>query len=773
MAGAPVQTVPDVSPGGPPADYQNIQANPAQFGGLVAQGEKSLGQGVQQGGGDLVQTALLKQERFNQIGATEAFNQLQSTYHTLTYGVPGDPSQRGIYGLRGADALRAGPVIQQQMEDARNNIRGNLNDAQKLMFDQGSRRLQMFTLDAVGRHLDAQADVYGNATNQATENNQRVSITSQWNDATNFNHSLEEWRTAAVQNAQLKFGSNPDPAIIKSELSRVASSAVKARIEAWAPNDPVAASQWLETGVIPEAGTGRMIPIKQAIDPATYFTLSRELKGASDAATVDGGVQDITNSGGVPRSATHASTYDIDRAIHGQESGGAATAPTSVDGSVGGHQIQPATFAQYARPGEDITNSSDNATVGKRIVADLSQKYANDPARVAVAYFSGPGNVAPPGSPTPWVQDKKDGNGTSTSSYVSGVLRRLGVAPTPGSANGNPLSANGQPTAREGAIPSRYFDDMRMMQQAYTQAQTMRPDLGKRLIDGVFEHIQRENSLENQAESRADHDLTTHQRDNESILFGAVVQGQPMTDAYLGNLVRTQQISPSGYNAIKAVQQKQADGADDPLIVARLWDGIGSDKVSSDDVFNGLTAGKINAKTADEMIRSLNTRRTTQTNAVERGAYDTLKTALGGHALESGMLDIFGEGKKAQAQLWTQAQGEWNKRVIVGKEDPQAVLADMMPRYEKAIPDKPSAWPNPRFGAVQSIQDVATVAAKTKAAFQAGQISQDTYNTEGDLLARYSAYFQQADARKAAVAKAGVPARGSRPAPPLAPAASE
>jgi hypothetical protein len=93
---------------------------------------------------------------------------------------------------------------------------------------------------------------------------------------------------------------------------------------------------------------------------------------------------------------------------------------------MGGWQITPATFQQYALPGEKIDNPADNEAVGRRIVDDLNTKYAGDPARVAVGYFSGPGNVAPPGSPTPWIQDKRDGNGTSTSQYVNGVLSRLG-----------------------------------------------------------------------------------------------------------------------------------------------------------------------------------------------------------------------------------------------------------------------------------------------------------------------------------------------------------
>lgn len=122
-------------------------------------------------------------------------------------------------------------------------------------------------------------------------------------------------------------------------------------------------------------------------------------------------------------------------AILGQESGNRSNIGNSTDGAVGPGQILPETFAAYAKPGERIDNPDDNRAVNARILADYSQRYNGDPARIAVAYFSGPGNVAPAGSPTPYLRDAKDGNGKSTSSYVSDVLGRLGGAP---SAHGGP-----------------------------------------------------------------------------------------------------------------------------------------------------------------------------------------------------------------------------------------------------------------------------------------------------------------------------------------------
>jgi hypothetical protein len=114
----------------------------------------------------------------------------------------------------------------------------------------------------------------------------------------------------------------------------------------------------------------------------------------------------------------------LSNAIIGQESGGNPNIGKSVNGAMGIGQIMPETFARYAKPGEKIDNPQDNLAVSQRMTDLYLQKYG-DPARAAVAYFSGEGNVAPPGSPTPWKYDAKDGNGKSVSSYVSDVLGRM------------------------------------------------------------------------------------------------------------------------------------------------------------------------------------------------------------------------------------------------------------------------------------------------------------------------------------------------------------
>ena len=110
-----------------------------------------------------------------------------------------------------------------------------------------------------------------------------------------------------------------------------------------------------------------------------------------------------------------------------QESGGGRTTATSIDGARSVMQVMPDTFKRMAKPGENIDNVEDNARAGLRYLKHIS-KYANttDPARLAVGYFSGEGNVNKDPNGTPWRQDRKDGNGKTVSGYAADVVRRMG-----------------------------------------------------------------------------------------------------------------------------------------------------------------------------------------------------------------------------------------------------------------------------------------------------------------------------------------------------------
>jgi soluble lytic murein transglycosylase-like protein len=174
------------------------------------------------------------------------------------------------------------------------------------------------------------------------------------------------------------------------------------------------------------------VTLRAAADPQGAQALLERYKGEMDAGTV----AQLTTSLRAPLERSRAqgaatatmgargTAGDIYQAILMQESGG-RDGQVSVDGARGRMQIMPGTWAQYARPGENIDNPADNEAVGRRIIDDLAARAGGDPARIAVGYFSGPGNIAPPGSPTPWKEDRRDGNGMSVSRYVAQVLNRL------------------------------------------------------------------------------------------------------------------------------------------------------------------------------------------------------------------------------------------------------------------------------------------------------------------------------------------------------------
>jgi len=197
---------------------------------------------------------------------------------------------------------------------------------------------------------------------------------------------------------------------------------------------PTAAADWVQKhySMIPDLGKSE---INKFLEPKMINQAISGSIASADLKLDQGWVQNQTANvpSGPPKvgEQTQGPTdvSAIKNAIFKQESGGNGGAPGSANGAVGGMQILPATFAQYAKPGEDINNPSDNKAVGDRIVDDLAKKYNGDPARIAVGYFSGPGNVAPVGSPTPWLRDTTDANGKSVSSYVADVQAKVGAQP--------------------------------------------------------------------------------------------------------------------------------------------------------------------------------------------------------------------------------------------------------------------------------------------------------------------------------------------------------
>src|SRR5579859_2290901 len=201
MVKATPEEFPTVEPRqAPPTDYENIQAPPGAFGAFTGAAEQRAGAQAEQAGGELIQAAILKQNRWNQIAVDHGYNQFAEGVYNITYGDPNDPSKQGFFSKRGQDALTGARPTIESLEQLRQQIRGNLqNDAQRLEFDQQSRYLQMHTVRTIGAHADSQAQDFTNSVNAATIRNGQQSISSNPADEDVYQMGLQKSLAAGVR----------------------------------------------------------------------------------------------------------------------------------------------------------------------------------------------------------------------------------------------------------------------------------------------------------------------------------------------------------------------------------------------------------------------------------------------------------------------------------------------------------------------------------------------------------------------------------------------
>lgn len=390
----------------PTNDYIHAEASPQAFGSQIGQATEKLGQAGQQIGGTATDIATEWQNRINQSAVSNAYQQFQTFSESLLHGDPNNPNDQGYLSTLGETALNGRQAVMQKFNDQRQQILGALqNDVQRMTFDNASRRLGQVFQSQVGEHSNQQFRVYSQGTQSALQQTTLQSIGNNFGDDASFQNNLANGIHATQQKAELA-GLSPEET--QAATQKYTAQAYQMRAESMAATDPSGALAFVQKNW-------------SSMDPLSGARLIERLKPKVDSdlgkATGQQVWQEQTGGG-----SASPSMYN---AIFGQESGNNPNVSVSSRNAHGLAQITPGTFKQYARPGESIDNPADNKAVGQRIIDDLSQKFNGDPARIAVGYFSGPNNVAPPGSPTPWKEDKSDGN-TLTSTYVHQVLGRLG-----------------------------------------------------------------------------------------------------------------------------------------------------------------------------------------------------------------------------------------------------------------------------------------------------------------------------------------------------------
>lgn len=473
MARVPFSPVPDVAAREEaPDDYQHIEASPNSFGAAAFEGLEQASAG-----------AIDAAKFYGTVAADNATNNTLQQVTSVLYGNPNKQSpgpdgqmvaDTGYFGKQGADAMAAGPEVTHQIDGIIADQRANLSTLQaQLEYDNQTRRNRANWMTDMGRHADQQQKVWAQDTNEtaATINLNSVARVAADDDASAAYG--EKVRAAYVKNAQLA-GQDPQGAVLRADQN-----VALTRLRSLVVSNPPRAQEVLDKsgdllGSLPQ-----------------YDAITREVKeaviNAKMAPATGQFIDDVRAQAQQSTAGTVAaikggqgSLANIKTALLGQESGNNPNAPTSIQGAVGPGQIEPPTFARFAKPGEKITNPNDNRAVSGRYVDYLSAlpNVRGDPARIAVGYFSGEGNIAPVNSPTPYVANWHDKTGKTTDSYVADVMKRTGT----------------QQQGRSYDSIADYYamNEGNILDKARDQAETLfpnYPDAQERFVTNVSRHL--------------------------------------------------------------------------------------------------------------------------------------------------------------------------------------------------------------------------------------------------------------------------------------------
>jgi hypothetical protein len=386
---------PQVKQAGIPDFRQNLQTSADMFGGAEGKALQTGGAAMEKVSGELAYAANRMKDLDDKTAVKAAMNQYDAFERDTLYN-----TKTGFYAQQGQNAVDAYDPAAKALETKRKEMLDGFKDErQKLLFDDATGRALNAAMDRMSAHRVQQQRVHQDAISTQTV---QSSIDNAITDPARFDES-----SAAAKAEIVGAGArNGEPGEVTVHKLRTAeSSMVKGVIHRFLeqPDGFGQAKAWQEKH-------GGKLYGNDATVVDSWMKQQGEKQWAQSEA-------DRIMRPARPQQPA-ASLAD---SIHLQESGR----------KPGDYQIQPGTWTQYAQPGEDPANPAHQKVVYERILSDLEKKAGGDPARVAVGYFSGPGNIAPPGSPTPWKEDRADKNGKTVSSYVADVTGRLGQGNAP------------------------------------------------------------------------------------------------------------------------------------------------------------------------------------------------------------------------------------------------------------------------------------------------------------------------------------------------------
>ncbi len=308
MAGINADVAPSVAPSQGTGAYQRIDAPVDAFGGAGARTLQLVGQDIGRAAHNATETAIMLQERQNELAINDAFTSFQNSTLDITIGDPSDPTKKGYFSMQGREALdNARPTID-KIEGLRAQIRNGLqNDAQRLRFDTASRRLQSMNLERVATHAASEQRQDLVRTRVAAIDAAARSAGAYFNDDGQLDHNLADARSSAVKAVQDAQGMNADPLQVQQAVAAADIKVIGARIDRWATTDPVGALRWLENGTVFAPGSDgpakpgeerKRIPVSEALGAHAYRHYYDPLRARVENAEVQGFAQEYTGRGG-------------------------------------------------------------------------------------------------------------------------------------------------------------------------------------------------------------------------------------------------------------------------------------------------------------------------------------------------------------------------------------------------------------------------------------------------------------------------------------------
>jgi hypothetical protein len=273
MAEVPYRDSPSVAPETQvPNDYQHVEANPAEFGGLIAQGGEKLGAGATK--------------------ASEFFGQIRSDAALINAIDPSNKALENFQSLHGQDAAHAEQPTIDAINDAFKTARASLDTPdEQLAFDkQAIYYRERYLAGQVKSHADRERDVYSNAVNDALIQNGRAIVVAHPDDDAALQTGIGLMHQGAIKKLQLRgLADNPD--IVTATQNETNRNFTEARIQALLPTNPARAKAVFDANQ------------SSLASGSNYDQLSRAVETYSDRADGATAARQQWNGGAIPGGA--------------------------------------------------------------------------------------------------------------------------------------------------------------------------------------------------------------------------------------------------------------------------------------------------------------------------------------------------------------------------------------------------------------------------------------------------------------------------------------